>query len=105
MQKIIKMQKNTKPNYHKLSEVISIIMNNLNLITKLLDLFEKFIMESFAKNKRKKLHAETLKINLMNNKEHINLEYIKYSSQLNLLIDYFFEFSKNIDSQFKNSIY
>ena len=92
MQKIIKVKKLKKLDYNKLTEVNNIINNNSSLIKKLLDLFEKFILHSSAKHKKKNLHTKTLKINLMNNKEHINLEYIKCDKQLEILIDYFFFF-------------
>uniref|UniRef100_A0A6C0IW75 Uncharacterized protein n=1 Tax=viral metagenome TaxID=1070528 RepID=A0A6C0IW75_9ZZZZ len=102
MQKIIKIKKDKNLDYNKLSEITKIINTNLYLVKNLLDLFEKFIIESSKKNMKKKLHTKNLKINLMNNKNHINLEYIKYNEQLELLLDYFYNFSIKIEKQFKN---
>lgn len=102
MQKIIKIKKDKNLNYNKLSEIIKTLNTNLYLVKNMLDLFEKFIIDSSKKNKKKNLHTKNLKINLMNNKNHINLEYIKYNEQLELLLDYFYNFCIKIDEQFKN---
>jgi hypothetical protein len=74
-------------------------MNNLKLSYDFIELFEKFIMNSHNKNKKKNIHSKNFKINLMNKKNHLKLETDKYYEQLNILITYFFDFSKSIDLQ------
>ena len=51
------------------------------------------------KNKKKNIHSKNLKINLMNRKNHLNLEITKYCEQLTNLLTYFFDFSESIDQQ------
>ena len=99
MNKIIKVSYQKNINSSKITELVSIILNNLKLCNDFIKLFEKFIITSHQKNRKKNIHSKNFKINLMNKKNHIDLETNKYTEQLDSLINYFYEFSQGIDLQ------
>ena len=99
MNKIIKVVYQTDINSSKITELVMSIMNNLKLSFDFMSLFEKFILTSHNQNKKKNIHSKNFKINLMNKKNHLDLETNKYFEQLNILINYFYDFAKNIDLQ------
>ena len=99
MNKIIKVSYQKNINSSKITELVSIILNNLKLCNDFIKLFEKFIITSHQKNRKKNIHSKNFKINLMNKKNHIDLETKKYTEQLESLISYFYEFSQGIDLQ------
>ena len=99
MKKIINVSEQKNINSSKITELVNSIMNNLKLSNDFINLFQKFIIVSCNQNKKKNIHSKNLKINLMNKKNHLELEMNKYCQQLNILITYFFDFSKSIDLQ------
>lgn len=99
MNKIIKVSQQKNINSGKITELVNIIMNNLKLSNDSIKLFEKFIITSHNQNRKKNIHSKNFKINLMNKKNHLELENKKYKEQLDILINYFFDFSKSIDLQ------
>lgn len=99
MNKIIKVSYQKNIISSKITELVSIILNNLKLCNDFIKLFEKFIITSHQKNRKKNIHSKNFKINLMNKKSHIDLETNKYTEQLDSLINYFYEFSQGIDLQ------
>ncbi len=102
MNKIIKVINQTDMNSSKISELVNSILNNLKLSYESIKLFKKFILVSCYKNKKKNIHSKNLKINLMNKKNHLDLETKKYTEQMTILIDYFYDFSKSIGNQLEN---
>ena len=99
MNKIIKVVNQKVINSSKITELVNSINNNLKLSYDSIKLFEKFILTSHNQNRKKNIHSKNLKINLMNRKNHIELETKKYSEQLEILINYFYEFSTSIEMQ------
>lgn len=99
MNKIIKVSYQKNINSSKITELVNTILNNLKLSKDFISLFNKFIVTSCNQNKKKNIHSKNLKINLNNKKQHLLLETEKYSDQLNILINYFHDFSKSIDEQ------
>ena len=99
MNKIIKVSYQKNINSSKITELVNIILNNLKLCNDFIKLFEKFIITSHQKNRKKNIHSKNFKINLMNKKNHLELEKEKYTEQLDILINYFYDFSKSIDLQ------
>lgn len=99
MNKIIKVVNQKVINSSKITELVNSINNNLKLSYDSIKLFEKFILTSHNQNRKKNIHSKNLKINLMNRKNHIELETKKYSEQLDILINYFYEFSTSIEMQ------
>ena len=98
MNKIMKINYQKKIDYNQIIDIINVITNNLKQTDILIGLFNRFINNSYHKNERKNIHTKNFKLNLMNKKNHIKLEYDKYCEQLNLLVDYFFTFASNIDT-------
>ena len=99
MKKILKVIYQKNIDSGKISELVNCIINNLKLSHEFIKLFEKFILILHNKNKKKNIHSNNLKIILMNKKNHLELETKKYSEQLVILINYFYDFSKSIDLQ------
>jgi hypothetical protein len=100
MKKILKISSNKKDiNFNKIIELVNIIINNLELLDKLIKLFENYILDIVEKNKNDNIHSKTFRVNLMNKKNHLNLEYIKFCNQLDLLVNYFNDFATCIKLQ------
>ena len=99
MKKILRVKRVKNMNIGKISELINVTLNNLRLTDNFIKLFDDFILETDNENVRKNLHTKNFKVNLMNKKRHIEVEYIKYCEQLNELVDYFYKFSDGIDKQ------
>jgi hypothetical protein len=99
MNKIIKVSYQKNINSGKITELVNIILNNLKQANDFIKLFERFIVVSHNQNRKKNIHSKNLKINLMNKKNHLELEKEKYTEQLDILINYFYDFSKSIDLQ------
>ena len=97
--KILKSKKQNVLDIGKILELINITMNNLGLTKEFIDLFENFINETDEENKKKNIHSKNMKVNLMNKKNHLEVEYKKYSAQLNELVNYFYEFCCCMDKQ------
>tara|TARA_B100001093_G_C26752301_1_gene981726 strand:+ start:115 stop:807 length:693 start_codon:yes stop_codon:yes gene_type:complete len=99
MKKIIKVTVQKNINSSKITELVNSLMNNLKLSCDFIELFNTFIVTSHNQNKKKNIHSNNFKINLMNKKNHFDLESNKYREQLNILISYFYSFSESIDLQ------
>ena len=97
--KILKSKKHNVLDIGKILELINITMNNLGLTKEFIDLFENFINEKDEENKKKNLHSKNMKVNLMNKKNHLEVEFKKYSEQLNELVNYFYDFCCCLDRQ------
>jgi len=97
--KILKSKKQNVFDSGKVSELINITINNLGLTKEYINLFEKFINEKDEENKKKNIHSKNMKVNLMNKKNHLELEYNKYTAQLNELVNYFFDFCSCMEKQ------
>jgi hypothetical protein len=103
IRKILKVKKKkfNQIDIGKLSELVQIILNNMRLIKKFLDLFEKFIIDTENDNQRNNIHSKNFKVNLMSKKNHLELEYNKFCFQMKELIDYFYNFTVCIEKQLK----
>lgn len=99
MNKILRVKRVKNMNIGKIGELINVTLNNLRLTHNFIQLFDDYILETDNENVRKNLHTRNFKVNLMNKKRHIEVEYIKYCEQLNELVDYFYKFSSRIDKQ------
>ena len=97
--KILKSKKQNVLDIGKILELINITVNNLGLTKEFIDLFENFINETDEENKKKNIHSKNMKVNLMNKKNHLEVEFKKYSEQLNELVNYFYDFCCSMDRQ------
>lgn len=102
MKKVQKIKKVKNTDSGKIFELVNITINNLKLTKKFIDLFENFILFHESDDNKKNIHSKNLNNNLMNKKNHYELEYKKYLDQLNILIDYFNQLALNVKNQFKN---
>ena len=102
MKKVQKIKKVKNTDSGKIFELVNITINNLKLTAKFIDLFENFILFHESDDNKKNIHSKNLNNNLMNKKNHYELEYKKYLDQLNILIDYFNQLALNVKNQFKN---
>lgn len=98
MKKILKISKKGT-SFNKIIELVNIIINNLDKLDLLIKLFEHYILDIVEKNKNDNIHSKTFRVNLMNKKNHLNLEYVKYCNQLDLLVNYFNDFATSIKLQ------
>lgn len=82
-------------------EIINSTLSNLDLTKEFIDVFEKYITETIAKNKRENLHFNTFKINLDKQKEHILLEYKQFNNKIDELLMYFLNLTEELEKQLK----
>jgi len=99
LNKIVKIKKKEKIDYNNIVILINSTIKNLNLINDFLQLIETYINEEVTNSNNKNYHTTNFKVSLLNKKNHISLEYEKYCSQLNELINYFVNCSNSITSQ------
>ena len=86
------------------SEVLQLInttMHNLELINEFVKIFEVYIQNTVIKNKRENLHLNNFKANLEHKKEHILLEYKKFNTKIHELVEYFLDYSNELNKQLK----
>ena len=100
--KILRFNKIRDMNKAKVIELLNVTINNVKLIKKFTNLFEKYIENNVKTNIKNNIHSKSLKINLMNKKKHYDLEYNTYLEQLIELINYFDDYSKSINKQQEN---
>lgn len=79
--------------------LITITVNNLDLIKSFVELFERYIKETSIRTFEENIHCNNFSSTLENKKNHILLEYNKYLSQLEELIKYFVECVDYIEKQ------
>ena len=101
MKKILKVKRQKYLNNGKIAELVNIILNNFRLTKIFLELFEKYILDNENENIRKNIHIKNFKVNLMNKKNHIEIEYNKNLDQLKELVNYFSDFADCINKQIK----
>ena len=83
-------------------EVISLssaTMENLQIVQKFLNLFDKYINQVNRRNRDNNLHCASLISTLVNRKDHINAEYTKFSNQMDDIIGYFLSCSMHVSAQ------
>lgn len=101
--KIIYFKKVDNFNHNNTLQLTNIILNNLELIEKFINLFENYIREKSSKNNIDNIHCNSFYTNMMNKKNHILLEYRKYSDNFNELITYFENCSEALVKQISRS--
>jgi len=101
MKKILKVKRQKYLNNGKIAELVNIILNNFRLTKIFLELFEKYILDNENENIRKNIHIKNFKVNLMNKKNHIEIEFNKNLDQLKELVNYFSDFADCINKQIK----
>ena len=84
------------------SKIVGDITFNLNYIHEILDNFKKYNEELFHEMMTGNFHCKTLKNDMSNIYNHINLEYTKYVDDMQKRMEYFVEFSTNINEQLDN---
>jgi hypothetical protein len=84
------------------SKIVGDITFNLNYIHEILDNFKKYNEELFQEMMTGNFHCKTLKNDMSNIYNHINLEYTKYVDDMQKRMEYFVEFSTNINEQLDN---
>lgn len=83
-------------------EIVNSILSNLDITKEFIDVFNKYIGETIAKNKRENLHCNNFKINMENKKQHILLEYQQFYSKIDELVNYFLRLTEELDKQLKH---
>jgi hypothetical protein len=89
-------------NIKNLFHLINCISNNMNLIKQIITLFNKYIIDTQKTIQDNNFHCKTFSTNLLNQNNHITVEYNKYGNQLNKIVEYYHEFSKYIENQVVN---
>lgn len=84
------------------TKIVGDITFNLNYIHEILDNFKKYNEELFQEMMTGNFHCKTLKNDMSNIYNHINLEYTKYVEDMQKRMEYFVEFSTNISEQLDN---
>jgi hypothetical protein len=84
------------------TKIVGDITFNLNYIHEILDNFKKYNEELFQEMMTGNFHCKTLKNDMSNIYNHINLEYNKYVDDMQKRMEYFVEFSTNITEQLDN---
>ena len=84
------------------TKIVGDITFNLNYIHEILDNFKKYNEELFQEMMTGNFHCKTLKNDMSNIYNHINLEYTKYVDDMQKRMEYFVEFSTNISDQLDN---
>jgi hypothetical protein len=83
-------------------KIVSDITFNLNYISEILVNFKKYNDDLFEEMVTGNFHAKTLKNDVANVYNHINIEYVKYVDDMEKRMEYYVEFSKNISDQLDN---
>tara|TARA_A100001388_G_C28739970_1_gene486287 strand:- start:317 stop:1030 length:714 start_codon:yes stop_codon:yes gene_type:complete len=86
-------------NIKNLSNLVNSVNNNLCIIKNNIDNFEKYIDETNKTITDNNFHCKMFKTNLMNQRQHIIIEYNKFVNQLNKIVEYYLDFSKHISDQ------
>ena len=89
-------------NIKNLFHLINCISNNMDLIKQVIVLFNKYITDTQKTIQENNFHCKTFSTNLLNQNNHITVEYNKYGNQLNKIVEYYHEFSKYIEHQVVN---
>jgi hypothetical protein len=85
-----------------LGKIISNISHNLNYISEILVNFKKYNESLNSELLAGNFHCKTLKNDMSNVYDHINLEYIKYVNDMEKRMEYYVEFSNNVNEQLDN---
>lgn len=97
LDKIEKIKKFKIVDCNNILELLNKTLKNLNLINDFLNLMSLYINEVLNESKKNNIHTNNFKISLINKKNHLQIEYIKYCDQLKELIDYFLKCSDSIN--------
>lgn len=97
--RIVSYKKSDKIVCSNIIQLIDATVNNLDLIRQFLDLFDNYIQETNHANSLNNIHCNSFNSTLVNKKNHISLEYMKYSEQLTELIQYFLNCTSAISKQ------
>lgn len=89
-------------NIKNLFTLMTSINNNLSLIKNNLDEFEKYIDDTNKTIQDNNFHCKMFETNLLNQRQHIIIEYNKFSNQLTKILEYYNNFSKYISEQLNN---
>ena len=84
------------------SKIVSDITFNLNYINEILDNFKKYNEQLSEEMNSGNFHCKTLKNDMSNVYDHINLEYNKYVNDMEKRMEYYVEFSNNVNDQLDN---
>ena len=84
------------------SKIVSDITFNLNYINEILDNFKKYNEQLSEEMNSGNFHCKTLKNDMGNVYDHINLEYNKYVNDMQKRMEYYVEFSNNVNEQLDN---
>lgn len=84
------------------SKIVSDITFNLNYINEILDNFKKYNEQLSEEMNSGNFHCKTLKNDMSNVYDHINLEYLKYINDMEKRMEYYVEFSNNVNEQLDN---
>ena len=84
------------------SKIVSDITFNLNYINEILENFKKYNEQLSEEMNSGNFHCKTLKNDMSNVYDHINIEYIKYVNDMEKRMEYYVEFSNNVNEQLDN---
>tara|TARA_B100000123_G_scaffold271255_1_gene250673 strand:+ start:686 stop:1378 length:693 start_codon:yes stop_codon:yes gene_type:complete len=101
--KMIKLNKTRDISYGRLNEIINCTINNLKLIDEFIKLFDNYILKIKNSYQKCNIHNSSFQIMIQSKKDTILIEYNKYCSQFNSVIDYFNNCSECIVHQINNS--
>ena len=102
MQRVNKIKKYKNIDNSKILELVNSTVVNLGLVNEFVLLFESYIKETMAKNKRENLHCNNFRITLENKRDQIKLEFNKFNYKLSELIEYFLILTNHLHVEFDN---
>ena len=104
MKKIIPIKKIEKNHFDikHLIQLITSILHNLELIRNILELFDSFIRKTAQKIKDENFHCRNLENSLLNQKDHLIIEYNNQCQYLKKLLIYHLELSNCMLIQIQN---
>ena len=86
----------------ELLELINSTLHNLELINEFVKLFDVYIKDTITKHKRENFHLNNFKANLEHKKNHIVLEYEKFSNKIEELVEYFLAYATELSKQLEH---
>jgi len=101
--KIIHVKKIKNITYGKLNETINSTINNLKLLDEYIKVFDDYVNKTITKNTKHNIHNNTFESTIKTKKEMILLEYNKYYTNFNKIIEYFKECSESVINQIDTS--
>jgi len=84
------------------NKIVGDITFNLSYVSEMLGNFKKYNRELFQEMTDGNFHCKTLESDMGNMYNHIDIEYTKYQNDIQKRMEYYVDFSENINQQLDN---